>query len=380
MGRAAADPPEGNSPPAAPGNSPPAPPQRILVTRLRQIGDVILTLPLVEALRERYPHAEIDYLAEETPAQVAVGHPALHRVHRFDPRGWPGFPAPPALLFRLRAARYDWVIDLYGNPRSALITRWTGAPVRVGPGRKGRRRHYTHPLPAVLEPISAVDHHLLALRALGIPPPIRAGSPRIHLTAEELAKGSKILDAVLPLGSPRVGLHVGNRWPAKRWPEERFQALLRALSTIGARGVILAGPGETDLARRVAAGAAPGGRQGPADGEREGAPVIADLPLRDYFAVVASLDALVTNDGSPLHAGPALGVPTVGILGPTVPEIWFPYDLSGRHQLLCKEIWCRPCHRHECERMDCLDWIGVGEALRATARALNLAEGAVASA
>jgi hypothetical protein len=70
----------------------------------------------------------------------------------------------------------------------------------------------------------------------------------------------------------------------------------------------------------------------------------------------------------------------VGILGPTVPEIWFPYDAGGRHQLLCKEIWCRPCHRHECERMDCLDWIGVGEALRATARALNQAEGAVASA
>ncbi|HKW52011.1 MAG TPA: glycosyltransferase family 9 protein, partial [Candidatus Eisenbacteria bacterium] len=167
--------------------------------------------------------------------------------------------------------------------------------------------------------------------------------------------------------------HVGNRWPAKRWPEERFQALLRALSTIGARGVVLAGPGETALARRVAAGVRQDGRPD--------APVIADLPLRDYFAVIASLDALVTNDGSPLHAGPALGVPTVGILGPTVPEIWFPYDdPAGRHQLLCKEIWCRPCHRHECDRMDCLDWIGVGEALRATARALNLAEGAVASA
>jgi ADP-heptose:LPS heptosyltransferase len=364
MGRAAADPP--------PGTSPPAPPRRILVTRLRQIGDVILSLPLVEALRERYPLAEIDYLAEEVPAQAAIGHPALRHVLRFSPRGWPGFPAPPDLLFRLRAARYDWAIDLYGNPRSALITRWTGAPVRVGPGRRGRRRHFTHPLPPVVEPIPAVDHHLLALRALGVPPPIRRGLTRIYLTAEERAKGAKILDAALPQGGPRVGLHVGNRWPAKRWPEERFQALLRALSTIGARGVVLAGPGETILARRVAAGAANGGRQD--------APVIADLPLREYFSVVTSLDALVTNDGSPLHAGPALGVPTVGILGPTVPEIWFPYDSSGRHQLLCKEIWCRPCHRHECDRMDCLDWISVGEALRATARALNLAEGAVASA
>ena len=363
MGRAPAD--------GARKVAPPAPPRRVLVTRLRQIGDVILSLPLVEALRQLYPDAEIDYLAEDAPAQAAIGHPALRRVFRFNPQSWPGFPAPPDLLFRLRAARYDWVIDLYGNPRSALIARWTGAPVRVGPGRRSRRRLYTHSIPPVVEPLSAVDHHLLALRALGIPSPIRRGSPRIHLTPGERARGSALLASALPAGGSRVGLHVGNRWPAKRWPEERFQALLRALSTIGARGVVLAGPGETALARRVAAG----------QGGRPDAPVIADLPLRDYFAVVASLDALVTNDGSPLHAGPALGVPTVGILGPTVPEIWFPYDDPGsRHQLLCKEIWCRPCHRHECDRMDCLDWIGVGEALRATARALNLAEGAVASA
>lgn len=351
---------------------PPLPPRRILVTRLRQIGDVILSLPLIDALRERYPEAEIDYLAETAPAQAAAGHPALRRVLSFNPHAWPGLPAPPDLLVRLRAARYDWVVDLYGNPRSALITRWTGAPVRVGPGRRSRRRFYTHLIPPVIEPISAIDHHLLALQALGVPQPSHPAAPRIHLTAEERAQGAALLDSLLPPGAARVGLHVGNRWPAKRWPEARFQALLRALSTIGARGVVLAGPGESALARRVASGAAGGGKQD--------APIVAELPLRKYFAVVAELDALVTNDGSPLHAGPALGVPTVGILGPTVPEIWFPYGAEGRHQLLCKEIWCRPCHRHECDRMDCLDWIGVGEALRATARALNQAEGAVASA
>jgi lipopolysaccharide heptosyltransferase II len=367
MGRVSADPPHA---------SPPAPPRRILVTRLLRIGDVILSLPLVDALRERYPDAEIDYLASEAPAQAAIGHPAIGRVHRFNLRRWPGFPAPPGLLLRLRAARYDWVIDLYGNPRSALIALWTGAPVRVGPGRRARRRFYTHPIPAAAGPLSAVDHHLLALRALGLPPEARAGSPRIHLTEVERARGAALLASALPEGGPRIGLHVGNRWPAKRWPEERFHAFLRGLSTIGARGVVLAGPGETAAAHRVAQGAS----SGPGPGRRRDAPVISNLPLRDYFAVVAALDALVTNDGSPLHAGPALGVPTVGILGPTVPEIWFPYDRGGRHQLLCKEIWCRPCHRHECERMDCLEWIGVGEALRATARALNLAEGAVASA
>jgi ADP-heptose:LPS heptosyltransferase len=333
-------------------------PRRILVTRLRQIGDVILTLPVVDALRRAHPGARIDYLAESLPAQAAVGHPAIERVHRLG-RG-PGaalLPASPRLLARLRAARYDWVIDLYGNPRSAALARWTGAPVRIGPDRRGRRRLYTRAVPSP-GPVPATAHHLDMLRAVGIE--AEPAPPRIHLSEEERARGRARLDGALAPGGPRVGLHVGNRWAVKRWPEERFAALLRALPRLGARGVVLAGPGEEALARRVAEGA---GGSGPA-------PVLAGFPLREYWGAVAALDALVTNDGSPLHAGPALGVPTVGILGPTEPEIWFPYGEEDGHQLLCRDIWCRPCHRHECARLDCMRWIEVGDALAATRRAL----------
>ncbi|HEX3112237.1 MAG TPA: glycosyltransferase family 9 protein, partial [Candidatus Eisenbacteria bacterium] len=138
-------------------------PKRILVTRIRQIGDVILTLPLVDALRARFPHAEIDYLAETAPAQAAVGHPALRRVLALGK--WPGLPASPLLLAALRRAHYDLVIDLYGNPRSALLSSFTGAPIRVGPARRSRRRLYTHAIPAQDPHRSAIDYHLSALAA-----------------------------------------------------------------------------------------------------------------------------------------------------------------------------------------------------------------------
>jgi ADP-heptose:LPS heptosyltransferase len=336
-------------------------PERILVTRIRRIGDVILSLPVLDALRVLFPHAAIDYLAEEGPAAAAIGHPALRRVLTLRPGAWPGLPAAPDILLALRSARYDWVFDLYGNPRSALLARITGAPVRVGPARQSRRRFFTHAIPPQDPTRSAIEYHLSALRALGVEPgPPRP--PRIYLSEAERLEGMARVDALLPPGGQRVGLHVGNRWAAKRWPEERFGALLRALPKLGARGVVLAGPGEEAHARRVAEAARGQGR-GPA-------PVLAGIPLRSYFGVVAALDALVTNDGSPLHAGPALGVPTVGILGPTVPEIWFPYSGENGHQLLCKPIWCRPCHRHECARLDCLEWIEVAEAVAATARAL----------
>lgn len=335
-----------------------AAPGRVLVTRLRRIGDAILSLPVLDALREAFPACSIDFLAEEGPAQAAVGHPAVDRVLVLDRTLHSILPASPRMLWRLRARGYDWVIDLYGNPRSAALAAWTGARVRVGPARRGRRHLYTHALPPAALPLSAVLHHLRALEALGIQPRPRA--PRIALSQGEREQGRARLDHVLPPGSPRVGIHPGNRWPAKRWPEERFSALARAVPRLGARPVVLAGPGEEALARRIAEGTR----------GREGAPVLAGLPLREYWSVIAALDALVTVDGSPLHAGPAVGTPTVGILGPTEPEIWFPYLAEDGHQLLSKEIWCRPCHRHECARMDCLDWISVGDALQAVSRAL----------
>ena len=333
-------------------------PRRVLVTRLRRIGDAILVLPVIEALHEQFPACSIDFLAEEGPAQAAANHPAIDRVLVLDRALGSLLPASPRLLWGLRRRGYDWVIDLYGNPRSALLAAWTGAPVRVGPARRTRRRLYTHAVPPVTEPISAIAHHLRSLEALGIDPARHA--PRIALTGLEREQGRARLESALPAGSPRVGIHAGNRWPAKRWPEERFAALVRALPRIGARAVVLAGPGEEPLAHRIAAGA----------------PVIGGLPLRDYWSVLAALDALVTVDGSPIHAGPALQVPTVGILGPTEPEIWFPYQASEGHQLLSREIWCRPCHRHECARMDCLDWISVGDAVQAVARALAHGGGA----
>jgi ADP-heptose:LPS heptosyltransferase len=342
----------------------PAAPRRALVTRLRRIGDAILSLPVLDAMRECFPECSIDFLAEEGPAQAALGHPAVDQVLVLRPALRSLLPAPPSLLWKLRARGYDWVIDLYGNPRSALLAAWTGAKVRVGPARRGRRRLYTHPVPPSSGPLTAIEHHLRSLEILGLKPARYA--PRIALSDAERAAGRARLDQVLPSGSPRVGLHPGNRWPAKRWPEARFSALARAIPRLDARVVVLGGPGEDLLARRVAAGALGGGD----------APVLAGLTLRESWSVLAALDALVTVDGSPLHAGPAVGTPTVGILGPTEPEIWFPYRAEDGHQILSREIWCRPCHRHECARMDCLEWIGVGDALEALSRALAHGGGA----
>src|SRR5438034_411188 len=113
-------------------------PRRVLVTRLKRIGDAILTLSVVEAIRESFPACAIDFLAEEEPAQAAIGHPAVDRVLALDRAYAAWMPASPSLLWKLRARRYDWVLDLYGNPRSALLSAWTGGPGRGGSGETDR--------------------------------------------------------------------------------------------------------------------------------------------------------------------------------------------------------------------------------------------------
>src|SRR5437879_4383350 len=155
-------------------------PRRVLVTRLKRIGDAILTLSVVEAIRESFPACAIDFLAEEEPAQAAIGHPAVDRVLALDRAYAAWMPASPSLLWKLRARRYDWVLDLYGNPRSALLSAWTGAPVRVGPARRGRRHLYTQPIPPAPNPLTALGRHPPALDAPARAPLGRR--PRIALT------------------------------------------------------------------------------------------------------------------------------------------------------------------------------------------------------
>mgnify|MGYP003377914975 CR=1 FL=1 len=117
-------------------------PRRILVTRMKFIGDVVLTTPVIRSLRHAIPDAYIAYMGDAGAVSILEQNPSLNEIIPFD------FSAPtlleqPRVAWLLRRRKFDMVIDLFGNPRSALLTRLSGAPVRVGldrPGRGARRR------------------------------------------------------------------------------------------------------------------------------------------------------------------------------------------------------------------------------------------------
>jgi heptosyltransferase II len=166
-----------------------APPQdpwagkRLLVTRLRFMGDAILSLPLLAALRAALPHTELHYLAEPATLEMLAAQPEID-VRWSVPRGGA---AMLALALELRRQRFAAVIDLFCNPRSALLVRATGAPVRIGEDRRVRRHAYTlarHLVPGR----TAVLQHLDAMRGLGLLPPAPA-RPVLALQDFERAAG-----------------------------------------------------------------------------------------------------------------------------------------------------------------------------------------------
>ena len=315
---------------------------RILVTRLQYLGDVILTLPAVRAIKDRFPQAAIDYLSRSAGAAVLEGEPAFDRVFRVPEKG-EGDLAFWRLVSSLRTRKYTVAVDWYSNSRSALLTWLSGARHRIGGARRVRKYLYTR---AVVTPPairSAIDHHLYYLKPLGIDGP--ATRPVLTPSPGELERARERLAncGVKWESTGHVGIHPGGKWEVKRWPVERFAALGRRLAERhGLRVVVITGPGEEPYREALRHGLGPRAFYLPV------------LPIRETVAVIASLDGMVVNDGGIMHASVAVGTPTIGLFGSSEPDIWFPYESFGPFVSAYEPIECRPCHRHACDHLSCL--------------------------
>ncbi|MFO7914266.1 MAG: glycosyltransferase family 9 protein [Candidatus Krumholzibacteriales bacterium] len=324
---------------------------RILVSRLRFLGDVIITTPVIKALKECYPEAEIYYLAQEEYASVLEENPFLEGVLALRK----GAAGTFRIIREIRDLRFTAALDLFYNPRSANILFLSGIPIRIGGSRKFRKRLYTDNFSVSPEVRSAVRHHLCAMEVIGCEPGEPA-CPRVYLRREEVARGREILKNMTglePESSEIITIHPGGTWQAKRWPPELFAALIdKIYSDMGAEAVLITGPGEEGTVEQVAGSCSfnPG--------------IIPFLPVRKAAAVMAVSSAVIANDGGIMHLAVALNKPTVGIFGPTEPDIWFPYSGMGPFRLATVNKECAPCHRHYCENPECLTDIAPGDVYR----------------
>ncbi len=148
---------------------------KILVIKLRAIGDVVMSTVVLDNLQARFPDAEIDFLTEGFCRDLVTDHPAVRRVWVVDKKAWrqqsrcKRFLEPLRLLTSIRRERYDAVFDFFGNPRSALITGLSGASLRIGYDYRVRRIAYNRIIRSRADQLHEVEWHLDALTACGIP-------------------------------------------------------------------------------------------------------------------------------------------------------------------------------------------------------------------
>jgi heptosyltransferase-1 len=297
--------------------------ERILIVRLGAMGDVIHGLPALVALRAAFPDAMIGWLIEERWAELlctlstprsgprSAQSPLVDRVHTVNTRQWRGAPFAVATWERiaaslsdLRAARYEIAIDLQGAVRSSLLARWSGAPVIYGsaqPRENLATMFYTRQV--ITNGQHVVEQNLSLAEAFA--------HRRMRLLSAELprdAAAEQECDLRLKAYGARgvALLNPGAGWGAKQWPAERYGQVAKQLSEDGLKVLINFGPGEEDLAGAV-------------ENASNGAAETFSGTLTQLIALTRRASLFIGGDTGPMHLAAALGIPVVGIFGPTDP-------------------------------------------------------------
>jgi ADP-heptose:LPS heptosyltransferase len=365
----------------------------VLVSRQRYLGDIVMATVVLEALRRGDPNLRLGFLCETGHGAVLAGHDLLDDLHLLgrkrkgaDARAR-GMVEPlslarlndvesprihPAsgtldLIKQLKTARYDLAVDLFFNPFSAWLFKLAGIPFRIGGTPKWRRRLYTH---TVVRTDAKWSHPGLSRVAPGglgehlcrLAPLVHAETslPFLDWLDKELS-GRRIMPRLSPrvpeesvtraLESIGVGpgedfllLAPGATWPSKEWPLDSWRDLVQRLLPQTALPLVFLLPPTRAARWGLMSGEIPAGRGG----------VLPLLGLSEALDVIDRCTALVTVDGGVLHAAVGLGRPTLGLFGPTDPEIWFPYTGAGPYRVLAEAPRCHPCDLHECNEFICL--------------------------
>ena len=335
---------------------------RILLIKPSALGDVVHTLPVLVKLRARYPRARIDWLITPENAEVVRYHPALSNVvlfarRDFSKRGrrWRAFLSFFDLLKQIRCAKYELVIDMHGQVRSAFFALISGARVRIGfdrpikrgltvsaehdlknipshgwrGAREGSWIAYTHRIPIPTLDIHAIDRYLWVAPLLGLDdnPPDLA----IHLSPQAADRVNRLLEEHgVPASKPLVVLVPGTIWETKHWTIEGFAGVARQFLQDGF-AVALAGTTRDQQRCRQIAAAAPGtcdlsGKTTPAD----------------LAALIRRAEVAVTNDSGSMHVAVSLGKPMVSVFGPTNPVHIGPYERP--ESVVRVDLPCSPCN------------------------------------
>jgi heptosyltransferase-1 len=329
--------------------------QRILLIRLRRIGDVVMTTPAITALREGFPKTKITYVIDEPYRELMEGHPDLDRVIVL-PRHM-GFKEFRKHMRQIRRDAYDVVIDFHGGPRASLLTFFSGARLKIGYRIKYKNFIYDIKLPREPEEgyFHSVENHVNLVKALGInprslpalslPPSTRSEAENIRRFIQENAlENTKI-----------ITLHISAGNEFRDWGVERLARLITLLSQVPRVKIVLIGSEEDRQAEEEIKKTS----------EAPFLSMVNRLNLRELRELVSLSSLFVGPDSGPMHIAATTTTPIVAYFGPTLPAHFGPWKV--RSTLLEKDFDCRPCRQRQCIHEDfrCLRTISPDEVTNA---------------
>jgi lipopolysaccharide heptosyltransferase II len=326
---------------------------KILLVKLRALGDVLTTFPLLRALKERFPKAEITFFADEIYRETLEANPRIDAVWT-HPAGMlrqlrltAKWQHHMATVEKIKAAKFDLYLDLYGSLRTVLWGFLADIPERYGFALRGRKYFYHHPVAAQYRYV--VDINLQFARLLGWQGTNNTMEFFIP-EADHVRASTKLRKAGLIPGVPYVVISPGGGWPLKCWGPDKFGALAERLAALNGCQIVLSGSvQENDLINQTAAHV-----------HRPWVPM-EGWTLGEVAAVIRGAALFVGNDSGPKYLAESFKIPTLIFYGPT--DYLNNNPNHSRHVVAVRDVSCRPCHSERCRagRRACLDDLSVDE-------------------
>jgi ADP-heptose:LPS heptosyltransferase len=280
--------------------------KKILILRTAYIGDVVMTLPVLNPLRTAFPNAELSFLTSHSAAPILANHPAVDKVIPYDAFWFYSQPKKIAykkyleIIKQLQQEQFDLVIDFRGDIRDIFFLAYRSqAKYRISYGSGGGAYWLTQVVP-LREIKHRVQFHLDILRELNIP--VKEDIPKIYLTETEKQNALTKLNSlgINPNQDVIIGIHPGARMPLKRWEPSRYAELINRISQSNLGKIVLFASPELSIA----------------DFEKTVIP-IANLTLRELAVVLSYCRVLICNDSAPMHIAAAVGTKCLAIFGPS---------------------------------------------------------------
>lgn len=341
---------------------------KILLIRLRSIGDVVLNTAAFQPIKDNLPHCELHYLVISPVHELVRNNPNLDKVIVMPPgnNAIADLCSTFSLVRKIRRVSYDMIVDMHGGPRSALISALSGAKYKVGLEGSRRSGYYNVTVDPVFDRSAlAVRFQMRMLELLGFK--IHHPMPKVFVLREEEERiERKLADAGIGAGKTFAVIHPGVDALHNEWQTEKFAAVADELQTRYDLQVVFAcAPDQAgqveDIVKKMAT---------PAHS------LAGQTSLIEFAALVRKARLLLCHNSGPMHIGAAVGTPVFALFGSSAPDRWIPQ--VEPHHVFYKKLECSPCSRNsrkpECYRGDpeCKRLISADEVVSAIREKLDL--------